>query len=796
MEMNMPRLRRIGAALSGAALLSLAACGGGGGGSSPTPAVTTASVPVTVVDGPIKNALVCLDKNKNGACDSGEPSGRTDGSGNITLQVPAEDAGKYPILAVVGTDAVDTDTGAVPTPFVLKAPADKPNVVSPLTTLVQALVESTGASSTSAASSLQSTLGLNVSLFEDFTKNGSADGKTAGTVARMVVVTTQQQSKALASAVGTKNPIDGGTISQKDLDKAIQQKLLQILSDLVTKLADPSVKAAQNPTDLSAALTTLAQALVNDATTGLTTTTVATIVAINNQTASGSGSTNEAPSASVQLVSMNFYDSLNWSWRALTSTAGQNTPDSSNRTRYVDRRSSSNFGAVANWGFGGQPNRQSDLHWNGTSWVNCAPNYENLSTVRDAAGNSNYDICDKFEIGSSNRASFDIGGRTMLDVMQQLYNGGYTNLYIAGADSLLGSTAFPTGAKLFYHTTSALNTALAYYPGLSSVVRNANAAVAAGKTSASDNTSACASITPSTPQGSYTTAATTLESMIAANPGTPCVYGPGTLVVSAPAGGTTTVSSGARNEWWSQSSVSLGVLGNAPTGGYQTAHYTTNTLLRAAFAAGNVVKYYSCQQRSTDGSSRNCDPIGTGTYTITTLGDARVMTLGTPPTLTGGLNYQRIFVQRGGSVYLGYQNKPVVNRSARLNLQASNALLTKLGLPAVDPATPISLTPASYAGDWIVNDSSDSGGLQVTTGTTLRLNPNFVSGNASTTACIDNSTNIYESCTITLNGTTGAFTLTDASGSGSGTFNFLSGAVSGTYTPTGGSAMTITGMRR
>ncbi|MCJ0761996.1 hypothetical protein [Variovorax terrae] len=503
----------------------------------------------------------------------------------------------------------------------------------------------------------------------------------------------------------------------------------------------------------------------------------------------------QRPAASVQLNSMNFYDSSNWNWRVLASTAAQNTPDSNNRTRYVDRRSSNNMGAVANWGFGGQPNRQSDLHWNGTSWINCPINYENLSTVRDAAGNSNYDICDKFEIGSSNRASFDIGGRTMLEVLQQIRDGGFTNLYVANADSLLGSTAFPTGAKLYYNTTSALNTALAYYPGVGSVMRNASAAVAAGKTSASDNTSACASITQSTPQGGYTTPATTLESMIAANQGTPCVYSPGSTVITTPSG-TATVPSGARNDAWSYSSVSIGVLGNALTGGYQTSYYTTNTHLRAAFGAGNVVKYYSCQQRSTDGSPRNCDPIGTGTYTISTMGDGRAMTLSTPPALTGGLNYQRIFVERGGKVYAGYQNKPVVNRSARFNMQASNALLTKLGLPAVDPATPISLTPASYAGDWIINDSSDSGGLQVTTGTTLRLNPSFVSGNASTTACIDNSINAYESCTITVNGATGAFTLTDASGSGSGTLNFLSGAVSGTYTPTGGSAMTFTGMRR
>src|SRR5690242_7161120 len=141
------KLRTTAAALANAGLLVMliAACGGGGGGStdsSSTPAMV--AVTTSVVDGPLQNALVCLDANGNGACDTGEVQGRTDASGKVTLQVAQADVGKFAIIAIVGTDAVDGDNGAVTTAYVLKAPADQTSVITPLTTLVQTHVEATG----------------------------------------------------------------------------------------------------------------------------------------------------------------------------------------------------------------------------------------------------------------------------------------------------------------------------------------------------------------------------------------------------------------------------------------------------------------------------------------------------------------------------------------------------------------------------------------------------------------------------------------------------------------------------
>ena len=118
----------------------------------------------------------------------------------------------------------------------------------------------------------------------------------------------------------------------------------------------------------------------------------------------------------------------------------------------------------------------------------------------------------------------------------------------------------------------------------------------------------------------------------------------------------------------------------AGTGNY----YTKDAGLRFAFTGANAVTYYLCQVR-TSGSTRNCNSIGTGSYVITQLGDARVMSFTNAPSLAGKLSYNRILVERGGKVYYGYINKPATFETVRMNLEAANALLTKLGLEAFVP---------------------------------------------------------------------------------------------------------------
>jgi len=107
--------------------------------------------------------------------------------------------------------------------------------------------------------------------------------------------------------------------------------------------------------------------------------------------------------------------------------------------------------------------RGADLHWNGSAWVNCPINFENTSSVRDALGNSVYNFCDGFETGKGARAAFDVSGKTMAAVYAQVRAAGYTNLTIDDT-TVLGSASFPAGSALLYQASTALTTAISYYP--------------------------------------------------------------------------------------------------------------------------------------------------------------------------------------------------------------------------------------------------------------------------------------------------------------------------------------------
>lgn len=783
-------------AFIGAGFSVLAACGGGGGSGSPAPAPapTTTSVSSTVIDGAIRNATVCIDKDLSGTCDAGETQGKTDADGKVTLDVPNADVGKYPILAVVGTDAVDADHGAVTVAYTMSAPADQTGVVSPLTTLVQQTVVATGVGSAAAATSVQQATGITASVFADFTK---ASAPTDGTldpavVARLLVVTTQQQQSAVAAAVGTQ-AIDGKTITQADVDKAVQQKLLEMLPDLVTALSDPAVTAATTPQAKEAALAAAAGTLVTNS--GLSTAGVATVVAVNTQNAAG-GTPTATPSAGFNLHTLSYSDANNYYHRTIGASLAQATPDANNTTRYVERRSRAAGGAVARWGSGADPLRGADLNWNGSAWVGCAINYENVSSVRDAQGNSTYSYCDARETGRSNRASFDIGGKTMAEVYAQIRAAGYTNLTLADA-SVLGSATFPSGSSVYYQTNTPLTNAIAYYPsgpgnpiGTANVVAQYSAAVSAGGTASAQAAGTGCNAAESSTNGSSNSA--TLEAMIASRTGTPCIYAQGSLTYNG-----TTYQSDASNEWWGNSTVSLGKLGTVPvaTNTSSSGYYTGNTLLRVAFTGSgtNPVTYYACKERYVNGSTRNCTAIGTGSYTIATLGDARVMTFNNAPAQAQALNYDRVFVERGGVVYYGYRSKPLVTNTARLNMVGANALLTQLSLPTVDPSEPLTLTAASYQGVWDLRSAGTA--VSATNGTTVIL------GATGTATCVDKETNSGFACTVTITDpSTGAFTFAETGGSAtaSGTLSFATGAASGTYndptsTPSTGS---IVGQRR
>lgn len=662
-------------ALSGAMIAVLAACGGDGGDSpvaSNPPVVATSNLSLTVIDGPIVGAKVCLDTNSNGVCDAGEPFGTSTAGGVVTFAVPTADLGKYPVVAEVPAGAIDEDSPNTPivTKYSLTAPVANP-VISPLTTVVQQLVSSLGLSAADAAAAVQSQTGLTSSPLANYVASVSAD-PAAANAARVLVAAIQSQTVALGSAA--------------DVQKAIAANATNLLAAAVLAGADSTVVTACAVKTSDACKTAIAAAVatvVADA--GLTPTTVAAAITLAAAPVVAETTT---PVASFSLDWVNAGDASNWYTRILTSTAAENTPDANGLVRYRTIRHARVAGGDIEWAFNGDSARAGDLHWNGSAWVGCTTSFQNTSTVRDAQGRSTYNYCDSYEKGSTQRITTSIESQPMANVFTLIQatrtngsNWGEAPTWFTGTvTASVGTATFPADSKLLVQSQTTTATALGYDVQTSAIVTVGDADVAAGGNAVTNSAVAC-----NTSRSFNATQAVTLETMIARSTGTPCIFG----VRSITGVNGQTFNSVPTDMGWGNTSASMGTIGNAPLGTSTTAtsYYTGNTPLRVSFAGGssNAATFYTCLQRSIDGSTRNCTAVGTGTYTITTLGDARVMTFSSLPAAFSNLSYERVFVERGGQVYRGYKDRLTTSKVVRLNGTAGNAVLSQLGLPTFTP---------------------------------------------------------------------------------------------------------------
>jgi hypothetical protein len=652
------KLNPVCAALLGSVAL-LSACGGGGSGSgSGTPPTTR------VIDGAIRNAIVCLDKNSNGACDADEPSARSGADGSANLEIAPEDEGKFPMLALVGTDAVDADSGAVTTPYAMRTPADHPEVISPLTTLVATQMALTGQSSVDAAAALQDAMGLALPMFADFLKGTDALSKSSAAIARMLVLTTQGSPTAasLANSVGQSDS-SGATISAADIELAVNTQLMNLLPMIAAAATDATVTGAADTAAREAVLGAAAQEVLGRV-SELTPEALKVVVG-NAKMADPS----TAPTSGIGGASLDWftYSGANdWEFRYFSSTVAQDTPDANGLTRYVDNRKRSVAGVVQVWGDPGYT--RLDNYFDGSAWSVCPAAFENTQTVRDAQGRNTSLYCGVYR-SAATRSVRDISGLKMADIVAEIRayplttgRGAYANW---GPDpSLLGTAVFPANSKLSYQTNTQISNPDAY--ATDPVVLYVDA-VANGGTPTYDSSGvaslACGLITAAN-SPSYLTAATSLEDLAARYGGRPCVY---------PAN----ASAGPRHEWWGNSTIGIGIVpGPVSTNPY----YQSDRALRIGFGSGTSVTYYSCALRASDGSPRNCDVIGSGSYSIEPLGDARVMRFAGVPVAAAPLTYDRSFVERGGQVYFGHRDKLRVDNAVRPNAEAMDALFGQLGL--------------------------------------------------------------------------------------------------------------------
>lgn len=641
------------AALSASLLLS--ACGGGGSASSaPAGAGGGANNPMpeapvalrgVVADGLIQGARVCYDLNDNGRCDSGEPvSSDTGANGAYTLSVPAQEAGKHAMIAIVPVGAVDADTGTVTTAYTLKAPPNTNTVasifVSPITTIVQEVMQASGATDPAAAIELvKQQLGMAISPLTNFIplRATDSDAARAGTIA-LVITALKQEVGAIAATAG---------VSETQTQALLSVVVVNNLSKLANSVASQTSSATITAANLAA-------------TAGITSSTVATQAQIATSIVNAMPDTNTAtaPTPFVTLRDFRYTSPTNWNYRVFTGNDAAQ-PDGFKRANDV-RVNSSPFPYVRNLSYFDEAT---------SGWYACPSDGFEAIVYKEATATTPLEsiFCKTYR-DSSRRADENISGLTISAVISKIRSSGLDGYSTwAGMPSLLTdqNAVFPAGSQLRYQINTRLATPLTQQ--------------LADKVRVNKNTTATAF-----EQWPF---AATLDEMIQ--------YYPGNILNAAPA------PNGGNSDG----------MGQFPDGSYQVAGKQAvknyRVMYEATSATSGNARIWQCRRNA-------APPVGNGftdcsvgssllmntTYTIETLGDARVLKFAALPNeLLALRKNNRIYIERGGAVFYGFKDILSTDTTVRLNETAWNAMRAQFsGVTA--HANPLAPVPAE-TGSWL-----------------------------------------------------------------------------------------------
>jgi hypothetical protein len=205
--------------------------------------------------------------------------------------------------------------------------------------------------------------------------------------------------------------------------------------------------------------------------------------------------------------------------------------------------------------------------------------------------------------------------------------------------------------------------------------------------------------------------------------------------------------------------------------------------VRASFSAGGAVTLHLCDLDTVSGAISNCSSLAAASYQVGNAADGAtpVMTFTGLPAAISAQTFTRVFVQRGGHVYQGFQDKPTtMAKQTRLNKVAFEALAASLVF--APPAIPDH--PATTAGTWSVTyaggDTGSCTALSVNaaahvigTCTSSGVGGSFiVSGTVDASGGLSvGSTSSDASFSGTLGATTGSGTWSRPSASATGTWN-------------------------
>ena len=238
--------------LAGAVSIALSGCLSGDGDT----AVTPVKLSGVVADGYLENATVCLDLNENKACDADEPQAITDSAGAYSFDTNESDSSKYPVISIITSATKDADEpGRTLEPYIMSAPAGKPDFISPMTTMIQTEIESNpGMSADEAEGAVKTNLGYNaadeVSLFKDYvaaqkdstgTDAEKAEYKRIHRIAQ-VTARTLEENHTLIEEAATASGLDKDEV----LNELVRLLVRQVILDMnkITTQVDAQKDAA------------------------------------------------------------------------------------------------------------------------------------------------------------------------------------------------------------------------------------------------------------------------------------------------------------------------------------------------------------------------------------------------------------------------------------------------------------------------------------------------------------------------------------------------------------------------
>ncbi|MGR5302106.1 thrombospondin, partial [Vibrio sp. PNB22_2_2] len=226
--------------------LVLSACGGGEDTSpSPEPSNT---LTVTVIDGYLQNAKVWLEKKDavNYLLEEGEINGTTDETGKVTLDISGlEDISEYQLISLAEAGvAIDLDHGK-PIAKSLMMSAYQGDLVTPLTTLLEAKVRTKSADANSSGAYQEALLEVaqelgvsESSIVSDYIASESAEAKKV-----------QQSALSLVASQAMPSSVQEMLQADVIVDESEQVKLLVkeiaddqiVIKDATTGLLTPVV---------------------------------------------------------------------------------------------------------------------------------------------------------------------------------------------------------------------------------------------------------------------------------------------------------------------------------------------------------------------------------------------------------------------------------------------------------------------------------------------------------------------------------------------------------------------------